>query len=364
MTGFDRGLLTGLAAFRWVAWAWFAIVLVVERDDLDRPAVAATLCGAALVVTAGIAILFRRRPELLLSPVVVVTELLIGALVLAADDFVYDDDRSQSFGSAWPLSGVTAAGVAGGPVGGTIAGATLGFARYLGHLDDSMISLVSTAVLYALAGGAQGLAAQRLREAELTISAARAREEVARTLHDGVLQTLAIVQRRANDPELARLAHDQERDLREYLFGTGIATGAGGGLGQRLRAAGARFEDHYGGAARIVVADDLPDLPGEVVDALAGAVSEALANAGKHGDAKTVTVYVEPDGDSVFCSVKDDGTGYDPAATSEGVGVTRSIRGRIAEVGGRVELDARPGRGAEVRLWIPALPFFRRKPSS
>ena len=32
------------------------------------------------------------------------------------------------------------------------------------------------------------------------------------------------------------------------------------------------------------------------VDALAGAVSEALANAGKHGGARNVTVYAEPDG--------------------------------------------------------------------
>jgi signal transduction histidine kinase len=364
VTGFDRGLLTGLAAFRWVAWAWFAIVLVVSRDDLERPVVASVLAGLALAVTAGIAILFRRRPERLLSPAVVITELVVGGLVLAADDFVYHDDHSQSLGSAWPLAGVTAAGVAGGPVGGTVAGLALGIARYFGHLDDSLLSLVSTAVLYALAGGAQGLAATRLREAELQISAARAREEVARTLHDGVLQTLAIVQRRATDPELAQLARDQERDLREYLFGSGVATGAGGDLGQRLRAAAARFEDRYGGAARVIVADDLPDLPANVVDALAGAVTEALTNAGKHGEAQTVTVYAEPDGDTVFCSVKDDGEGFDPAATVEGVGVSRSMRGRIAEVGGRVELDARPGRGAEVRLWVPTVPFFRRQPGS
>ena len=87
----------------------------------------------------------------------------------------------------------------------------------------------------------------------------QAREEVARTLHDGVLQTLAVVQRRATDPDLARLARDQERELREYLFG---AEPAGGELGPRLRQAAARFEDHFEARAQVIVADDLPKLAG------------------------------------------------------------------------------------------------------
>ena len=53
----------------------------------------------------------------------------------------------------------------------------------------------------------------------------------------------------------------------------------------------------------------------------------------------------------MFCSVKDDGQGFGPEAP-EGVGLARSIRARIEEVGGRVEVDGNPGRGAEVRLWV------------
>ncbi len=91
-----------------------------------------------------------------------------------------------------------------------------------------------------------------------------------------------------------------------------------------------------------------------VVDALAGAVGEALSNAGKHGGAGRVTVFAEPLDDGVmFCSVKDDGPGFDADATPEGEGLGRSVRGRIAEVGGRVEIDGRPGRGTEVRCWVP-----------
>ena len=105
---------------------------------------------------------------------------------------------------------------------------------------------------------------------------------------------------------------------------------------------------------QVLVADDLPPLPAAAVDAIAGAAGEALTNAGKHGRASKVLVYVEPnEGGGVFCSVKDDGGGFDPAATTEGVGLTRSIRGRMDEVGGRVEVMSAPGRGTEVLLWLP-----------
>ena len=53
-------------------------------------------------------------------------------------------------------------------------------------------------------------------------------------------------------------------------------------------------------------------------------------------------------------SVRDDGAGFDPATHPEGIGLGRSIRGRLDEVGGVVEVVSRPGHGAEVRLTVPA----------
>jgi signal transduction histidine kinase len=62
---------------------------------------------------------------------------------------------------------------------------------------------------------------------------------------------------------------------------------------------------------------------------------------------------MEPDSDNgVFCSVKDDGPGFDRQGTPEGFGITKSIRARITEVGGTVEVDSAPGRGTEVRIWV------------
>ena len=120
------------------------------------------------------------------------------------------------------------AGVAAGPWAGLAVGPLMGLARVGAAAADGVgdfhgervLSIASTTVLYGLAGAVAGQVTTLLRRAERQISAARAREEIARTLHDGVLQTLAIVERRAGDAELAPLAREQERDLREYLFGT------------------------------------------------------------------------------------------------------------------------------------------------
>ena len=104
----------------------------------------------------------------------------------------------------------------------------------------------------------------------------------------------------------------------------------------------------------VIVADDVDSLPPPTVDAVGGAVAEALANAGRHGHAERVTVYAEPgDGWALFCSVHDHGAGFDTTKVAEGRGLTDSVRGRIADVGGRVEIRSRLGQGTEVLVWVP-----------
>src|SRR5439155_25817662 len=90
----------------------------------------------------------------------------------------------------------------------------------------------------------RGLAAER---AERIRSQERA--EVAAHLHDSVLQTLALVQRRADDPrEVVRLARKQERELRTWLLsGQRVDPEAvAGSLGAALTALGAELEDTHG----------------------------------------------------------------------------------------------------------------------
>lgn len=184
-------------------------------------------------------------PVRLLTAPVVVADVAVACALEVGDGLAYNGiAHPQSLSSAWPLAAVMTAGIAFRAPGGVVAGAAIGLARGVGELlgptawtDLDTVSVVSSIVLYALAGLVAGFVTARLREAEHRISLARACEEVARTLHDGVLQTLAVVQRRTEDPDIVRLAHEQERELREFLFGT---PGTVGAAATRARGCGTR----------------------------------------------------------------------------------------------------------------------------
>ncbi len=376
-----RTVLRGLAAFRLLAWVWMATVLVLARGNLVAPGTAFSLVALAGIVSAWSTWSLRADPARLLRGPVVGAEVGVALALLLADGFVYAAPHvftsQQPLGVAWSLAGLLAAGVAFGPVVGAATGVALGAARatssllnvvpateaWLGPLaPEQGLSLATTTVLYALAGGVAGHATrlliateERVVRAEGDLAELRAREDVGRRLHDGVLQTLALVERRADDPDLVRLARDQERELRRYLVEGPSPTVVGAGaLGDGLRAAAGRTEQTFGLRAEVLVPDDLPHLDDAVLEALIAAVGEALTNAGKHAQASRVVVYVEPEGDEVFVSIRDDGVGFEPATLVEGVGFSRSIRGRIEQIGGDVEVAARPGAGAEVRLRVPA----------
>jgi signal transduction histidine kinase len=367
----QRGMLRGVAAFRWGTWAWMAAVVVLRRDELGHPLVAWFLVGLALAWTIAATVLVERNPDVLGRWPAIAFELAISVALGVGGGFAYEDATSvgqafsstRTLGFAWPIAGIISAGVVFGAPTGAIAGVIVAIPRFFSPVANGVafseydasnwFSLASTTLLYALAGGVAGYMATLLRRAQDEVAAARARERVSRTLHDGVLQTLAVIERRADDPQLAQLAREQERELREFLFGGDTKDPAD--VGVRLRAAAGRFEDAFGGRVDVVLAPDLPPLDAHSVDALAGAVGEALMNAGKHGRAQRVTVFAEPadDDGGVVCSVHDDGRGFDLATAREGVGLSRSIRGRMEEAGGRVEIDSRPGSGTEVRLWLP-----------
>lgn len=352
---FVRGFLQGVVAFRWLALGWATVGVIVSDEHLLQPLAAGLLLGAAFVFTAMSTVLVRRAPDLLLHPVTIIIEFGIGIAMLIADGWVYTDVRPQSLPWAWPAGSIISGAIAFGVQAGIILAVGGGIASFIGEGLNSGgvpwgVSASSKTALYVLAATVAGYVTRRLRFAEQQVSVARAREEVARTLHDGVLQTLAVVQRRSNDPELAQLAREQDHELRNFLFGSGVDDQT---LEVALRDAATKLERQYGLHPQVIVADDLPLLHQDHVRALAGAVGEALTNAAKHADASKVIVYVEPDDQGrIFCSVKDDGNGFDAALTHEGEGVRRSIRGRIEDVGGDVEISSRPDRGTEVRLWV------------
>lgn len=342
-----------------------AVVLAVSYSDLLRPWLAVALVGSALVFTMLTTVWLRRSPEVLTQPGPVLAELALATGLVVCDGWAYGAGHafssSQSLGSVWPLVSVLSTGVSFGLVWGSVAGAVLGFGRLGSTLANGIrafdtgrvLSLINSGVFYVVAGAVSGYLMWLLLRAEREISAARAREEMARTLHDGVLQTLAVIERRSADTDLVRLAREQDRELRRFLFGDGQAAANPTDLGVALRDAAARFERNFGIPVEVLVPFDLPRLAEEQVGAVGRAVSEALTNAGKHAQSHRLTVFVEPgDDDGIFCSVKDDGQGFDVTTVAHGVGITRSIVERMSEVGGRAEVHSRPGHGTEVCLWL------------
>ena len=185
---------------------------------------------------------------------------------------------------------------------------------------------------------------------------AEERAQMAAHVHDSVLQTLALIQRSADDPQnVVRLARAQERELRAWLF-EGQPPGAvsedvtmlaeGVGLLQR------QVEADHGIAVQVVMVGDC-ELD-EALRALLDAAREATVNAAKWSGADQVSLYAEVEAETVMLYVRDRGCGFDPDTVPEDrQGIAQSIRARMVRFGGAAVVRSAPGQGAEVQLSMP-----------
>jgi signal transduction histidine kinase len=177
------------------------------------------------------------------------------------------------------------------------------------------------------------------------------RAEMAAHLHDSVLQTLALVQQRAEDPRaVTALARRQERELRSWL--TRRADAGPLRLARALEVAASEVERDHGVAVEVVAVGDADLNPrGE---ALVAAAREAMVNAAKFGAGSTVDVYAEALDAELQVYVRDRGPGFDPdALPADRRGVRESIVGRMARHGGRAAIHSAAGAGTEVELTMP-----------
>ena len=178
---------------------------------------------------------------------------------------------------------------------------------------------------------------------------ADARADMAAHLHDSVLQTLAMIQRQADDPKaVQQLARRQERELRNWLYGDELPEAT---LKAALTAAAAEVEDERGVPVELVMVGDCDT--SEEIQALVRAAREAMVNAAKHSGAEKIDVYAEVDEESVEVFVRDRGHGFDVDAVAEDrMGVKGSIIDRMARHGGSATIRSAASDGTEVRLEI------------
>lgn len=178
------------------------------------------------------------------------------------------------------------------------------------------------------------------------------RADVAAHLHDSVLQTLALVQRRAEDPrEVVRLARMQERELRSWLLDGERSDDATGSLGAMLEDAAAEVEAEHGVPVEVV---RVRDCPAAGMQPLLLAAREAIVNAVRHSGASSVAVYLEVEPRRVSIFVRDRGRGFDPDdVAADRRGISGSIVDRLARAGGVGEVRSTPGEGTEVEMSLP-----------
>jgi len=175
------------------------------------------------------------------------------------------------------------------------------------------------------------------------------RADVGAHLHDSVLQTLALIQRSAEDPrQVAALARRQERELRGWLAGD-ASHEPGERLAAALQEAAAAVEAAVGGSVEVVVVGDCSlEERGEAVLA---AAREAMLNAAKFAGQAPVSVYAELSEERIQVFVRDRGAGFDPAAVPQARrGVRESIVGRMRRAGGQAAVRSLPGGGTEVEI--------------
>ncbi len=197
---------------------------------------------------------------------------------------------------------------------------------------------------------------QRMRSAALT-----ERERLARIIHDGVLQVLALVERDGpslgpRGMRLASLAKDSELQLRTLLRDRKFGDDSSGPLVDLAAAL-----DKYQGA-RVTVSTMAGEVmvPRFVVDEVEATLVEVLNNVDRHAgpDAAVWVLLDQEMDDEVILWVRDNGIGMAPETVLEAskrgrLGIRDSIVGRMSSLHGSAMLKSSPGLGTEWELRFP-----------
>ena len=392
----ERGravLSLGILAFRWVSLAWMA-VLALTAGELRRPWLAwATVVG--LAVWTGWLTVARPRPAwpVLAADLALAAGLnLVAGLVMPAGSV----GERPYFAAGYPVAAAVTWGAARGVPGGLAAGLALGVSLAAGQLANGvdlldaepavLLNLAGGILNFMLAGGAVGLVARllersagQLRQAtEETIGARERaarlaeRESLARQIHDSVLQALTLVHKRGRElaaggpvpagqvAALAEMAAGQERALRALILrDPEDERSPGGAPGETvsLRAALEAVAGAEGSLPVTVGATGALWLPARYVEELVAAVRQALDNVVEHAGASRAALFAEEDGGTVVVTVRDDGRGFaydERRLLAEGkIGLAKSVKGRVEQLGGTMLVSSRPGAGTEVELRVP-----------
>jgi signal transduction histidine kinase len=362
--GYEAPLWRALTVFRLTAFVFAATLAAVRWGHFSRPLLALSGYFIMALWTGYSSYAYsreaRRRWPLLWADLAITAGcLLLTRWVLPASDI------AVTLPMVWIAGPVVAWATRAGRRVGAGAAVVMGVGSMVvrGRID---LTGINEAVLLLLTAIAIGHIARLSSEAQAhaqEVAAARERERLERGIHDSVLQVLALVQRRGAElggeaAELGRLAGEQETALRRL-----ISTGNGSRSASAATVGTTDLRDVLSRFASTTVTVAAPaaavTLPGAVADELGAAVGAALDNVRRHvGPQAPAWLLVEDEGGAVVVTVRDEGPGIAPGRLAEAadagrIGVARSIRGRVAELGGTVVISSPAGQGTEVEMRVP-----------
>jgi signal transduction histidine kinase len=386
-----KGLWLGILAYRWVSFAWMTTQAYLSRDDFIRSEFAWAALGFTaawnvwLTLTRG-----WERPLRWFDLAISFGLLMVSGV--AVTEGVVTRGGVPFFATAYPAASAltvgAGGGVAAGLVGATVLSTGLALSRQVNgspvlELQRSeAIDLVNGIVYFFAAGGGAGLVSlilgrtdEELRQANdrAILERERAarlaeRESLGRRIHDSVLQALAFVNKRARElgsrdsvsgrevRELAEMAGQQERALRALLQAEPEEAPPGRVSLRTILEASA-----FGVTGVPVTINPVGTvwLSAGQVDELTAAVRQALENAAMHAHASKITVFADGDEAGVVVSIRDDGIGFDydeDVLRRQGkLGMLKSMKGRIEDLGGSMSVRSAPGQGTEVEFHVPTI---------
>ncbi|MFC7502039.1 MacS family sensor histidine kinase [Nocardioides sp. GCM10030258] len=348
----ENRMFRALAVLRVVVLV-YAVTLNAFRNNFEHPALGWACLGVMAAGTVA-AIVVYAAPERRV-PAVLVADLALAVALLLATPVVKGEWFHATIPGYWIVGALLAWAVRYGWRGGTVAAVLLGAIDLLSRAEvrqqdwgNVFLILLGGSMVGFVCESLTAMAADRDR-AQSEAAAAAERARLARVVHDGVLQVLALVQRRGGElggeaAELGRLAGAQEQALRTLIRSqdavtSARTTGTSADLAAALGRLGARPHTEVALPAGAV------ELPAHAVAEITAAAQACLDNVSRHvGEDAPAWILLEDLGDRVEVTIRDEGPGIaagrlEDAEQQGRLGVLESIRGRINDLGGEATLD-------------------------
>jgi signal transduction histidine kinase len=357
-------MLRALGVLRFVVLLNAIGIYLVRYDHYDHP-VAGWLVMGFLVVWTVFAVWAYAAPARR-TPLLLVADLLVAVAAIGVSPYVKGEGLNATLPGFWVMGAVLAWAILWRWQGGLAAAVVVSIAD-ISIRDDItqkiygniFLLVVGGAIVGFLSGLLQQMAGQRDR-AERAAAAAAERQRLARVVHDGVLQVLALVQRRAPElgpdgRELGRLAGEQEVQLRGLVQQDSRELVAPLGDRDLVR----MLAELQSPNVHVAVPGTPAMLPAERASEVLAAVESCLSNVRHHvGRDAEAWVLLEELDDRWVVSVRDDGPGIpegrlEESAAEGRLGVQQSIVGRLRDLGGTATLRSTAGQGTEWELDVP-----------